>query len=311
MNDRPSGPPLAPPLPRRPRPVSRRLRLLVPAVVLLAAFATGPIAPARSGADALPALDPVEAAAISPLAHQDSETGTVAGDTAAGDATAGTTDAGTTDAATGEQVSAADRDVLGRVKQAGLWEMPVGTMASERAVTPRVREVGSMIAAEHQELDRLVTEAAARLEVGLPDQPTYEQSGWIREIDAKRGTEFDQRAVFLLRQAHGKVLPVLAQARAGTRNAVVRQFTAEAMAFVQRHIEYLESTGLVVFEDLPEPSELSGNDWRTHAVDALVFALITALFTALIILAGRTVAGWRKGAATTPRRMAAGRHTRR
>jgi predicted outer membrane protein len=204
----------------------------------------------------------------------------------------------------------ADRDVLHKVKQAGLWEMPVGNWASERGESPRVREVGRLIAAEHAELDALVHTAAAEVGVELPVEPSAEQQDWMAEIQAESGAAFDEQAVFLLRQAHGKVLPVLAQVRAATENAVVRDFTAEAMAFVQRHIQYLESSGLVDYAALPDPVALGSDDWRSHAMTFVVFALLTALFTALLLVAGRAAAGRVGSRVPRPRARVRGHHAR-
>jgi predicted outer membrane protein len=213
------------------------------------------------------------------------------------------------DAAAGS-LDPADRDVLHKVKQAGLWEMPVGTWASERGESPRVREVGRLIATEHAELDGIVNTAATQLGVELPVEPTAEQQDWMAEIQEQSGAAFDERAVFLLRQAHGKVLPFLAQIRAATENEVIRQFTTESMAFVARHIEYLESTGLVDYAELPDPAALGSDDWRSHAMTFVVFALLAALFTALLLVAGRAVAGLARSRVPTPRARARGHHAR-
>jgi len=194
-----------------------------------------------------------------------------------------------------------DRDVLHKVKQAGLWEMPVGEWVSERAESARVREVGARIHAEHAELDAIVTTAAAELGVELPVEPTGEQQRWMAEIQAQSGAAFDERAVFLLRQAHGKVLPFLAQIRAATENEVIRQFTTESMAFVARHIEYLESTGLVDYAELPDPVALGSDAWWSHTMTFVVFALMVALFTALLLVAGRAVADRARRRVPAPR----------
>ena len=204
----------------------------------------------------------------------------------------------------------ADRDALHRVEQAGLWEMPVGTAMSERAEDPRVREVGRLIAAEHAELDALVGTAAAEVGVELPVEPTAQQQDWMAEIAAQPRTTFDQRAVFLLRQAHGAVLPVLAQVRAATENAVVREFTTEAMTFFQRHIEYLESTGLVDYAALPDPAALGSDDWRSHAMTFVVQAVLAALITAVFLVAGRAVADRARVWAPNPRAPVRGHRAR-
>jgi hypothetical protein len=147
----------------------------------------------------------------------------------------------------------ADRDLLIRVRLAGLWEHPVGQEMVGRATQARVREVGRLLSAEHLKLDVLVVEAAAKLGVLLPNQPTTEQQAWMYQITAATGAAYDWTAVNLLRQAHGSVLPTIVQVRVGTRNDLVRAFADEAAAYVQRHAGYLESTGLVDFARLDEP----------------------------------------------------------
>lgn len=146
----------------------------------------------------------------------------------------------------------ADRDLIVRVRLAGLWEHPVGQQMAQRGTQQRVREIGQLISTEHLQLDVLDVNVAAALGVQLPNQPTDEQRGWMSEISAASGTDFDMIAVNRLRAAHGTVLPLLTTVRAATRNAAVREFAEQAAIFVQRHMGYLESTGLVNFDALPE-----------------------------------------------------------
>jgi predicted outer membrane protein len=146
----------------------------------------------------------------------------------------------------------ADRDLLIKVRQAGLWEGPAGQQAQQRGSSARVREVGRLIAAEHADLDAQVREVSAQLGVVLPNQPTDQQNGWIGEIARQPVSDFDRTFVQRLRAAHGKVLPTIAQVRAGTRNDLVRRFATTSAQFVTRHHEYLESTRLVDYSALPE-----------------------------------------------------------
>jgi predicted outer membrane protein len=309
MHHHHTGPPCAPT--RRPwsRPGGSRPDLLIAGVVLVASCAIALLTPTRPDtAHHAPARQLVPVAAYRPLEHGggSAEPGLPSQQDA--QVTAGTA---ALPGAGDQPIGAADLEVLHKVKQAGLWEMPVGTWASRRAVTPRVREVGGMIAAEHTELDGIVTAAAARLGVALPTEPSSEQQAWMRDIDGRRGAAFDQRAVFLLRQAHGTVLPVLAQVRAGTRNAVIRQFTTDAMAFVQRHIQYLESTGLVSFDQLPDPSDLGpADDWLAHALDFAVFALVTAALCALLLAGGNALVARVKRRTRTRRPTTVRQHAR-
>ncbi|MGH3939962.1 MAG: DUF4142 domain-containing protein [Pseudonocardiaceae bacterium] len=152
----------------------------------------------------------------------------------------------------------ADRDVLIKVRQAGLWEGPTGQQAQQQGSSARVREVGGLISAEHADLDNQVREVAARLGVPLPNQPSEQQQAWMAEIAGQTDSEFDRTFVQRLRAAHGKVLPILATVRAETRNDQIRAFTTTAAEFVTRHHEYLESTGLVDYAALSEPQVPAG-----------------------------------------------------
>ena len=148
----------------------------------------------------------------------------------------------------------ADRDVLNRVKQAGLWERPSGLWAQTMASSQRVKEVGAQLAADHLQLDQSVEAVAKKLGVTLPQSPTAEQEGWMKEErDAKTPQDFDRIFTERLRAAHGKVFTIIAATRSGTRNDLVRQFAQVGINVVMKHMTLLESTTLVDYNALPTP----------------------------------------------------------
>jgi predicted outer membrane protein len=169
-------------------------------------------------------------------------------------------------------LSAADKNLLSAVRLAGLWEMPAGNMAVKKGGTDRVRQVGGEIAKQHAELDKLVTTAANRLNFRLPTEPNADQQTWLAEMEeAKAGADFDRVFVARLRAAHGKVFPIIAGVRSGTRNDVVRKLASDANGFVLNHLTLLESTGLVEYSDLPQPPEPAQTDdrgWLGNAIAA-------------------------------------------
>jgi putative membrane protein len=143
-----------------------------------------------------------------------------------------------------------DRDLLVKVRQAGLWEAPTGQQAQQRGRSPKVKEVGAHLALEHAELDADVRKVAGELGVVLPTRPTGQQEAWMAELSALRGDAYDRRFVHRLRVAHGKVFAIIAQVRASTGNSVIRAFAERGLEIVARHMQYLESTGLVDFPRL-------------------------------------------------------------
>jgi predicted outer membrane protein len=172
----------------------------------------------------------------------------------------------------------ADRDLIVRVRLAGLWEMPGGTMAQEKG-TAKVKEIGAKIANEHHDLDLQTQKIAATLGVALPDAPNSDQQGWLNEMKAAQpGSPFDQVFIDRLRAAHGKIFPAIAAVRSGTRNSLVRAFAEVGNAFVMRHMGYLESSGIVTWNQLDLPPVPAGTpvDYRRNGtgVDPLVIWLV-------------------------------------
>ncbi|GAA4541355.1 DUF4142 domain-containing protein [Pseudonocardia xishanensis] len=168
----------------------------------------------------------------------------------------------------------ADRDLLIKVRQAGLWEAPTGQQMAQQATNQQVRETGQHLAEQHAVLDQIDRDVSDRLGVQLPSRPTDQQIAWMNQITNTTGSDYDRVAVQIVREAHGNVLPVIAQVRVSTRNEQVRQFADTAFQYVTGHIAMLEATGLVDYSalpDAPSPGLLSG---ATTPADMIVPAIV-------------------------------------
>lgn len=152
----------------------------------------------------------------------------------------------------------ADRDFMNRVKQAGLWEKPAGEMGqAKRADQPKILEASKHLIEGHTLLDNVVNRAGVLLGHVLPTEATDEQKGWLAEMEAASGDEFDAVFANRLRAAHGKVYGYAAQIRAGTKNELIRILSTQAMITVFDHIKVLEDTGRVDFASLESPQPLA------------------------------------------------------
>ncbi|MFB9466448.1 DUF4142 domain-containing protein [Streptomyces cinereospinus] len=145
-------------------------------------------------------------------------------------------------------LTAQDRDLIVRVRLAGLWELPAGQQAMERPTSAAVKEAADHLIVGHTDLDKRVRIVAAQLGVELPNQPTEEQQGWLNEMTAASGEEYEYKFANLLRSAHGKIFPAIGTVRNSTRNTLVRQLASDANQTVLDHITVLEKTGKVDFD---------------------------------------------------------------
>jgi putative membrane protein len=148
-------------------------------------------------------------------------------------------------------LSAADKDLVVKVRLAGLWEIPAGEMAQEKSPDPRVQKIGREIAAQHEVLDAFDRAAAKKLRITLPKKPNSDQQKWLAEMRDAEGEEFDDIYIDRLRAAHGKIFPAIAAVRSSTRNDTVRKLAQQANQFVVTHMTLLESSGIVDFAALP------------------------------------------------------------
>ncbi|WP_254885726.1 DUF4142 domain-containing protein [Streptomyces sp. NA02950] len=138
-----------------------------------------------------------------------------------------------------------DKTFLVKVRQAGLWEIPAGRMAQSQASSEAIKRAGMHLLDGHSKLDQLTREDAKALNVPLPDEASAEQQGWVDQMKAAKGREFDQTFVDLLRASHGKIFITIGQVRATTKNAMIRRLATQANNTVNDHMEVLEDTGLV------------------------------------------------------------------
>lgn len=155
-------------------------------------------------------------------------------------------------------LTANDRDLLVKVRQAGLWEMPMGELTATKASNARVKQIGKMIMLDHMMLDNLTKKTAAQLGVTTPDVPSPAQQSWMDELNGLEGDAFDQAFVARLRAAHGQVFMFIAKVRSGTRNDTIRGFAQAGIDVVMKHMTLLESTGLAGDQSFAEPTPAGG-----------------------------------------------------
>ena len=193
-------------------------------------------------------------------------------------------------------VTAADKDLVVKVRLAGLWEIPAGEMAQEKSNDERIQEIGREIADQHRELDKFARDAAKKLKIELPDEPNEDQQGWLDEMEAAEGEEFDQIYIDRLRAAHGKIFPAIATIRASTRNDTVRKLAQRSNQFVATHLTLLETSGIVDFKALPTapaPNAPTAPPARQVSNDVTASGPLskTNLPVLLIVLVGGLAAG--------------------
>ncbi|MER6154654.1 DUF4142 domain-containing protein [Streptomyces sp. NPDC001868] len=145
-------------------------------------------------------------------------------------------------------LTASDRDLIIRVRLAGLWELPAAEKAMARSKSPEVKEAADHLIVGHKDLDERVRAVASQMGVELPNVPNEQQQGFLQQMDNATDEQFDRVWANLLRSAHGKIFPTVGQIRNQTENTLVRQLASDTNQTVLDHITMLEKTGQVDFD---------------------------------------------------------------
>ncbi|MGQ4383469.1 DUF4142 domain-containing protein [Streptomyces sp. SAS_270] len=144
----------------------------------------------------------------------------------------------------------ADRNFVVFVRAAGLWELPSGELAMNKGTTATVREAGRHLVIGHAALDASCRRIAPELNITIPNQPTPQQQGFLATLQSDTGKQFDTDLANILRVKHGSIFNTIAKIRSTTTNTLVRQLADQANDVVLDHIEQMEKTGLVNFNQV-------------------------------------------------------------
>ncbi|MFF9122593.1 DUF4142 domain-containing protein [Streptomyces sp. NPDC014889] len=143
-----------------------------------------------------------------------------------------------------------DRDFVVKVRAAGLWEYPVGEMAVKKGTTKEVVRAGEHLIDGHAALDVSCRRIAPMLNITLPNVASPQQQGFVTQLAADNGKQFDSDMANILRVTHGSIFNTIAKIRSTTKNSLVRELANQANATVLDHITVMEETGLVNFDQV-------------------------------------------------------------
>jgi putative membrane protein len=195
-------------------------------------------------------------------------------------------------------LTAADRDMLVRVRLAGLWEKPSGVQAQQRSADPLVKTAGQHLIQGHTDLDAKDIAIAKQFNVTLPAEPNADQKSWMAEMTAAQSPgEYDAVFANRLRAAHGKVFALLAKMRAGSQNAMIRTFAQYCMNTVLDHMTVLEKTEKVDFNRIPEPPKpvLAASTAANKHVNLVLLIVMLGVAAVISVVVLRELYGRRSG----------------
>jgi predicted outer membrane protein len=137
--------------------------------------------------------------------------------------------------------SAQDAQFLQAAHQVNLAEINAGNLAKTKGNSQAVREIGTVMVADHTTLDTAVKNAAAPLGITLPSGPDPAQQAVAKQLQQATGPAFDQLYVATQIEGHKAALAAAqAEVAHGTNPSVVAVARA-AVPVIEKHLIMLQA----------------------------------------------------------------------
>jgi putative membrane protein len=160
--------------------------------------------------------DDVRTNEVGPAARDDSRVGTSGAD------------------ATGQQA----RMFVEEMAHAGIAEVELGRLASQRGGSADVKQFGQMMMDEHTKANNELKQVALQLNIAVPNETDAKHKELAERLSKMNGAQFDREYSDAMVMGHQEVVSKLeAQSRVDAGPTALKQWAANALPTVEKHLE--------------------------------------------------------------------------
>jgi putative membrane protein len=153
--------------------------------------------------------------------------------------------AGEPAAARAAGVSRADRAWIDKAHQANMAETQAGELAQSNGSNPTIRQMGAVMARDHQRLDSKLISVAERLKLKLPTSLTLQQTEIGDRLSGEQGPPFDHDFIASMMTAHDAMIAATRQEIAHGSSPKVVALATQALPVLLKHLRMLRSAAPV------------------------------------------------------------------
>lgn len=140
-----------------------------------------------------------------------------------------------------DTISDQDKTFLKGQQETNLAEVSLGKVAMERATSDTVRELATMLVADHQQVLERNRVLSSKLGLPIPEQPSAEQQATAEKIKSQTGAAFDAAYVAAQVEGHTKSVSKAQQEIASGSHPEVKAFATEYVPKAQMHLQHSQA----------------------------------------------------------------------
>ena len=124
-----------------------------------------------------------------------------------------------------------------RAGEGGLMEVALGKLAQTNGSSPDIKAYGKMLETDHGMGNADLQGIAVAERIQMPPGLTVDQTMHIKEMEAKRGANFDNHFIDMMIDDHTMDIAEFKEAAAKNENEKVRAFAAKTIPVLQKHLD--------------------------------------------------------------------------
>jgi putative membrane protein len=139
---------------------------------------------------------------------------------------------------TGQATRSDAQGFVNDMANAGLAEVQLGKLATERASDADVKAFGQMMVMDHSKANDELKQIASQVNIQLPPQTDQKHQAVSDKLSKLKGAEFDREYMNAMVEGHQEVLGKLrARVGAAQPSDALTQWATKAIPTVQMHLE--------------------------------------------------------------------------
>lgn len=149
--------------------------------------------------------------------------------------------ASTAAAAAATSVSDADKTFVDQAVASGMTEVAITAHTMDKAASPRVKEIATLLNTDHTATNQELTRLAAKKGVAVSTTPKQDKQAEIKQIRGLTGADLDNAVVPKLAEAHRQSIELYERQAKEGGDADLKLFAQKTLPVLRSHLKQLES----------------------------------------------------------------------
>ncbi|GAB3194370.1 putative membrane protein [Pontibacter aydingkolensis] len=128
-------------------------------------------------------------------------------------------------------------DFMTKAASGGMMEVELGKLAQQKGQMKEVKDFGSMMVKDHEQVNQELRSHASRLNITLPDSMGQDHMDHVKELRNKTGAEFDRAYMDLMVSDHEEDIEAFEDAANNLEDAQLKTFASNTVTKLRQHHE--------------------------------------------------------------------------